>query len=85
MCIRIPTNACLNAISRAQLKSTGSEFEGENPMNLLFLYYYFYFWLYYVACRILVPQPRIELQPTAVEALSLNHWTTRESLRPTFF
>ena len=28
-----------------------------------------------VACRILVPQPGIELMPPAVEALGLNHWT----------
>ena len=27
-----------------------------------------------VACRILVPQPRIELLPSAVEVQSLNHW-----------
>lgn len=43
MCIRIPPNACLNAISWAQLKSTGSEFEGENPMNLLFCIIIFIF------------------------------------------
>ena len=30
------------------------------------------------ACRILVPQPGIELMPPAVETSSLNHWTTRE-------
>ena len=86
MCIRIPPNAYLNAISWVHLKSTVSEFEGENPMNLhFFLSYYFYFWLHYVACRILVSQPSIELWPPAVEALSPNHWTTRECLGPTFF
>ena len=31
-----------------------------------------------VACRILIPWPGIEPRPTAVKALSANHWTTRE-------
>ena len=35
------------------------------------------------ACGILVPQPRIEPMPPAVEAQSLNHWTAREV--PGFF
>ena len=30
--------------------------------------------------RILIPQPRTELMPPAVEAWSLNHWTAREVL-----
>ena len=30
------------------------------------------------ACGILVPQSGIELIPPAVEARSLNHWSTRE-------
>ena len=30
------------------------------------------------ACRILVPQPGVKPTPPAVEAWSLNHWTTRE-------
>ena len=30
------------------------------------------------ACGILVPRPGIEPMPPAVEAQSLNHWTTRE-------
>ena len=29
-----------------------------------------------MACEILVPQPEIELRPPALEAQSLNHWTT---------
>ena len=33
----------------------------------------FTFWLYYLACRILAPQPEIELAPAALEARSLNH------------
>ena len=36
------------------------------------------FWPHPVACRILVPQPGMELRPRAVEALSLNHWTIGE-------
>jgi len=31
-----------------------------------------------MACEILIPQPEVELMPSAVEAWSLNHWTTRE-------
>ena len=30
------------------------------------------------ACGILVPQPRIEPTPRALEAQSPNHWTARE-------
>ena len=32
-----------------------------------------------VACRILIPLPGIKPVPSAVEAWSLNHWTTREA------
>ena len=31
-----------------------------------------------MACGILAPQPGIKPAPLAVEAWSLNHWTTRE-------
>ena len=37
-----------------------------------------FFWLRYKACGMLVPQPGVEPAPPAVEAQSLNHWTTRE-------
>ena len=37
-----------------------------------------------MACGILVPQPGIESMPPAVEAQSLNHWTTREVLQMDF-
>ena len=37
-----------------------------------------FFWLHCWACGILVPQPGIEPTSPAVEAWSLNHWTTRE-------
>ena len=42
-------------------------------------------WLQSVACGILVPRPGIETAPPALEAWSLNHWTTREVLNSTFF
>ena len=46
------------------------------PWSLIpFFFSFFSFW---IACRILVPQPRIEPILLAVEALSLNHWTSRE-------
>ena len=38
----------------------------------------FIFWPCCVACRFLVPWPGIKLIPPALEASSLNHWTTRE-------
>ena len=44
-------------------------------MNFLFC---FVFWLHCAACGILVPQLRIKPAPPALEAQSLNHWTTRE-------
>ena len=44
-----------------------------------FLHIYFFFFLA-TLCGILVPQPGIEPVPPAVEAWSLNHWTTREVL-----
>ena len=31
-----------------------------------------------IACGILVPQPRIKLSRSALEAWSLNHWTARK-------
>ena len=36
-------------------------------------------WTEHIACMILVPQPGIETVPPAVDARSLNHWTTRKS------
>ena len=40
--------------------------------------YLFIFWLCRAACGILVPQPEVKPATPAVEAWSLNHWTTRE-------
>ena len=37
-----------------------------------------FFWLHCSAYGILVSLPGIGPMPTAVEAMSLNHWTTRE-------
>ena len=42
------------------------------------IYIYIFFWLHSRACGILLPRPRIEPMPPAVEAQILNHWTTRE-------
>ena len=38
----------------------------------------FVFWLHRVTCGISVPRLGMEPMPPAVEAWSLNHWTTRE-------
>ena len=39
---------------------------------------FFFFFAYHEACRILVLYPGMEPMTPAVEAQSLNHWTTRE-------
>ena len=46
--------------------------------NKMDFFFFFFFWLYRVACGILVHQPGIKFQPSAVEAPSPDHWTTRE-------
>ena len=43
--------------------------------------FFFFFRSSRAAWRILVPQTGITPIPNAVEAQSLNHWTTREALR----
>ena len=43
-----------------------------------FLFVFQIFWHGCSACGILVPQPGIKSEPLALEAMSLNHWTTRE-------
>ena len=40
--------------------------------------FFFFFFAYHEACRILVLYPGMEPMTPAVEAHSLNHWTTRE-------
>ena len=42
-------------------------------------FYFLFFWPHHAACGILVPQPGIEPRSTALEAWSLNCWTTREA------
>ena len=43
-------------------------------------FYFFIFGLHHVTRGILIPRPRIEPVPHAVEARSPNHWTAREVL-----
>ena len=43
-----------------------------------FLFYLFIYLFCHVSCGILVPRPGVQPAPPAVEAWSLNHWTTRE-------
>ena len=45
---------------------------------LSFFSFLFFFLPHHMACRILLPWPGIKPMPHAVEAWSLNHWTTRE-------
>ena len=49
-----------------------------------FFFFLFFFWPHCEACGILVPRPTIEPGPPAVEAWSLNCWTTREVPRGSF-
>ena len=46
---------------------------------------YIYIWPHQTACRILVSWPGIEPAALALEAWSLNHWTTREVLGTLLF
>ena len=54
---------------------------------MIYIYIYIYkhvyiyvciFWPCHTACRIVVPRPGIEPSLSAVEAQSLNHWTSRK-------
>ena len=38
----------------------------------------YFFWPHLIVCDNLAPQPGIKPTPPALEAQSLNHWTTRE-------
>ena len=42
------------------------------------VFFFFFFLQHLSACGILVPLPRIEPLTPAMEAQTLNHWTTRE-------
>ena len=48
-------------------------------MNIIEFIYIFHFWLHCATCRILVPWPGIKPAPLALEAQSLNHWSTSVS------
>ena len=50
----------------------------ETSWSFMTLILFFSFWPYCALCGILVPQPGIKPAPPALEAWSLNHWTTRE-------
>ena len=47
-----------------------------------FNFIFYVFWLHHVVCGILVPQPRMEPVPPALEAYDLNRWASREVLQP---
>ena len=47
-------------------------------------FFFFFFWPLCMACGILVAGPGIKPAPPAVEAQSLNPWTTREVPNPPF-
>ena len=42
------------------------------------MYLFAFFFFFFLACRILGPQPGIEPEPPSLEVHSLNHWTTKE-------
>ena len=46
----------------------------------LFSFFFLIFWPHNTACGILVPRPGIKPACPALEAQSLNHWTTRKVL-----
>ena len=50
-----------------------------NFKNIFILLLLLLFWPWQGPCEILVPWPRIEPMPPAVEARNLNHWTSREA------
>ena len=54
--------------------------------NLLQYCFCLMFWFFgHEVCRILAPQPGMQMMPPAVEAWSLNHWTTREVPRVSLY
>ena len=52
--------------------------DGMSRQGNCFFHRFFFFRLCYAARGILIPPPGIELRPPALEAQSLNHWTTRK-------
>ena len=51
-----------------------------NMLPVCFLWLFVCFWPHLLACRILVSQPWIEPQASAVKTRSPNHWTARKFL-----
>ena len=59
-----------------------NNFLGPSPIQNQFSDFFFFF--EHAVCWILVPRPRIEPRPPAVEVRSLNHWTTKDFLEAFF-
>ena len=47
-------------------------------MYTAYFFFFSFFPLHLKACEISVPWPGIQPEPPALEAQSLNHWTTRD-------
>ena len=61
-----------------RVNNVGNIFLMGKRYNKKFLSLFLFSWPHLSARGILVPQPGIKPVPPAVEAHSLNHWTTRE-------
>lgn len=48
-------------------------------LKIFIIKFIYFFGLLHSACGILVPQPRTEPSPPAVDAQSVHHWTTRKT------
>ena len=85
------TRSCLTLFRPMGCNLSGTSVHGDSPgknagvgiylltpIVLICIYVYACIWLYHTACRILVPQPGIKSASPAMEAQSLNNWTTRE-------
>ena len=62
----------------SRLKETNSVYQLHTTCNSAF-FFFFLSWPHRTSCGLLVPPPGIEPTPPALEAQSLNHWTTREA------
>ena len=73
---KIDTKTCINCIKTvAYCINVSKTVAGKDAVtNYLFTYS-----LHHAAHKILVPQPGIKPVSPAVEAQTLNHWTTREA------
>ena len=68
------------AVNLSSLRNQNNALRLYTSLNYFFNFFFFFNWLHHLACRILVPWSRIEPMHPALEALNLNHWTTREVL-----